>query len=209
VLQQTLADLRVAAERASLTGVRIVVEDHEHLRGQALAEMVRLVDSDHVRALFDYGSAQMLGEDPVVALQDVLPVVDAVRVKDRLLVSHAGQLHVQGVAVGDGTLPIEELTRRLYAEGLRQFCLENDWSYVAPLTKSAADLPDVPGFAVHDDHPLIDGEELDPAAAMDGERDALQRGWHWFDSLLTTIDEDQRPARAVEPEGTRAAPDAC
>ncbi|MDH3451189.1 MAG: sugar phosphate isomerase/epimerase [Gammaproteobacteria bacterium] len=199
IRQRTLADLRAAAERASVTGVRIVLDNHENLRGHEVAEIVQRVDSDYVRALFDYGNSQMLGEDPLVALQAVLPVVDAARVKDHLLVNHAGELQVQGVAAGDGTLPLEELTRRLYAAGLRQFCFENIWSCVAPLHKHASELPDSAGFIVRDDQPLIDGARLDPESAMAGERLALQRGWDWFDDLLTSITRDEPSASADKP----------
>lgn len=187
MLQHTVADLRIAAERAKITGVSIVVESDADFLGGELAELVKQVDSEFVRALFDYGNSQLMGEDPLAALQAVLPVVGAVHVKDQLVVRDAGELRVQGVATGEGTLPVEEITGRLYAAGLVRYCLQNVWSHVAPLRQPDAGLPDTPAFALHDRRTLVDGTNLDPAATVAGEWRALQRGWIWFAGVLAAM----------------------
>lgn len=194
MIECTVADLRTVAARAEATGVKVVLENHEEFLGSELAEIVQRVDSPHVRALFDYGNAQMVGEDPLVALQAMLPFVDAVHVKDHLIVSHAGELLVQGVAAGDGVLPIKEMTARLYDAGLRRFCFENVWSYIAPLRQRTAGLPETASFAVHDDYPPVDGARLDPETALEGEQRALRRGWAWFSSALAATMRDTRSA---------------
>jgi sugar phosphate isomerase/epimerase len=186
-LQHTAADLRIAAERAKIAGVSIVVESHGDFLGRELAELVQRVDSEFVRALFDYGNSQMLGEDPLVALQAMLPVVGAVHVKDQLVVSEADELRVQGVTTGDGALPVEDITGRLYTAGLGRYCLKNTWSHVARLQQHPARLPNTPSFTLHDRRASVDGTRLDPAAAVAGEWLALQRGWFWFAGVLAAI----------------------
>ncbi|MDH3716011.1 MAG: sugar phosphate isomerase/epimerase [Gammaproteobacteria bacterium] len=205
IQKHTVADLRIAAQRAKITGVSIVLDNRGEFPGHQLAEIVQRVDSEYVRALFDYGNSQLVGEDPLATLDATLPVVGAVYVKDQLIVRDAGQLRVQGVAPGEGALPLEEITARLYVAGVRRFCLKNAWSYAAPLRIGLARLPDTPCFAVHDDRPLVDGSKLDPASAVTGEWLALQRGWTWFGTVLAAITGDSRLAPGEQHSRDRVA----
>jgi len=187
MLESTVSDLRIAAERAEITGVRILLGNCDDFLAHELAEIVQRVGSKFVHALFDYGNSQVVGEDPLAALQALLPFVDGADVKDQLIISDAGKLRVQGVATGEGKLPIEEITRRLHAAGCQRFCFKSAWSLVSPLSARATVLPESPCFVVQGDSVLVDGAQLDPESAVEGERLSLQRGWNWFNAVLAVI----------------------
>lgn len=95
--------------------------------------------------MYDYGNSQMVLEDPETALDAVLPYVHSVHVKDDVLIKSEPdvELLVAGVPVGEGFLPIENLTRRLLESGLRRFAFENVWSYSAPIRRGRLAQSDV------------------------------------------------------------------
>lgn len=185
LIRRTIADLRAVAAEADERGVTIVLENHEDFQGGEIAEILAAVDHPRVRALYDYGNSQMVGEDPFDALEAMAPYIDCCHMKDHEMARAAnGGVVVQGVAMGDGTLPILALTDRLYANGLRRFCFENVWSYVAPLKSDPAALPPTPCFAIHGPERHLVGDKLDPAEAVEGEQAAFARGLAWFKAML-------------------------
>jgi sugar phosphate isomerase/epimerase len=179
----TIRDLRAVAPRADDLGITIVLENHEDFQGAALAEILGAVDHPRVRALYDYGNSQMVGEDPFDALTAMGPFITAVHAKDHVIIRHDNRWWVQGVPMGDGRLPIAEQTDRLYAGGLRRFCFENVWAYVAPMT--AAAMPDTACFTPDGSVPYRNGNDLPEAAALAEEWTAFRRGWDWFRAMLT------------------------
>lgn len=185
LMTRTIGDLKAVASQAEDCGVAIVLENHEDFQGTEVAEILGEVNHSHVRALYDYGNSQMVGEDPFDALAAMAPFIHCCHVKDHVLAKTAdGETIVQGVAMGDGTLPILALTDRLYADGLRRFCFENVWSYVAPLKCAMDALPGTPCFAVFGSERHVVGDRLDPPVAVAGELDAFRRGLAWFTAML-------------------------
>ena len=128
-------DLAAVMQEAADLDVIIVLENHEDFTGPELAEIVEQVSHPNLKILYDYGNSQMVLEDPIAALDAVLPHVYSVHFKDHVMIraEDAGQLTVAGVPVGDGFLPLTELTRRLLDQGLRRFTYENVWAYSAPI----------------------------------------------------------------------------
>jgi sugar phosphate isomerase/epimerase len=145
MMEKTIADLRAVMPDAERAGIVLVIENHEDFTGPELAEIVEAVGHEKLKILYDYGNSQMVLEDPEAALDAVLPHVYSVHVKDHVMVrpEHAGRLTVAGVAVGDGALPVRELTRRLLEQGLRRICYENVWAYSAPIREGRAPLAGV------------------------------------------------------------------
>ncbi len=62
------------------------------------------------------------------------------------------------------------------------------------MERRAAELPDTPSFAVHDDQDLVDGGQRDSAATLEGEQRALRRGAAWFSAALAATMRDSRSA---------------
>ena len=135
MMQNTSDDLAAVMQEAADLDVIIVLENHEDFTGPELAEIVEQVSHPNLKILYDYGNSQMVLEDPIAALDAVLPHVYSVHFKDHVMIraEDAGQLTVAGVPVGDGFLPLTELTRRLLDQGLRRFTFENVWAYSAPI----------------------------------------------------------------------------
>lgn len=185
LIARTIADLKAIAPQAEDRGVTIVLENHEDFQGREIAEILAAVDHPRIRALYDYGNSQMVGEDPFDALDAMAPYIHCCHIKDHVMArTPEGDIVVQGVAMGDGTLPILDLTDRLYVNGLRRFCFENVWSYVAPLKCAAADLPGTPCFEMFGPDRHVVGDRLEPLAAVAGERAAHTRGLAWFKAML-------------------------
>jgi len=110
------------------------------------------------------------------------PFIDAVHVKDHVLLNHDGQLWVQGVPMGQGLLPIMEQTEALYAGGLRRFCFENVWGYAARF--KADKLPASAAFSLEHQHGFLNGALLPESEALDKEWQAFESAWQWYQHAL-------------------------
>lgn len=184
VTEWTVRDLRAVASLAADLGVMIVLENHEDFTGPVLAQILGAVDSSSVRALYDYGNSQMVGEDPFDALTAMAPFIERVHAKDHVLLRGPDGPVVQGVPFGSGRLPVGEITDRLYAAGVRRFCYENVWSYTAPLKCSADDLPSTPCFRWDDPQRYLVGDTLPPEEAVREERTAFDDGLRGLQEML-------------------------
>jgi sugar phosphate isomerase/epimerase len=171
VAARTLADLKVAVRYAEALDLPIVLENHEEFSGPELAEIVNEVGSPCLRVLYDYGNSQMVLEDPAECLEALLPQVLTMHLKDHLMLrpehSPDGQLSVLGVPVGQGALPVVELTRRLLGAGHRRIVFESVWAYRAPVRREAEDVSRVTlgEGAFRWAEPPFDNERVIPDAA--------------------------------------------
>ena len=193
VIDATARDLAAAAAEAERNDVTIVLENHEDLTGGELAEVLQRVDHPFVGALYDYGNSMMVSEEPLVALQAMLPWIRTAHLKDHVVVAgeHLGDTRpwVVGVAVGEGFLPVAEITRRLAAAGVARVAFENVWGYRAPITCQRGRRDDRPVIGegafglLHppfdDGHCALDVDGIaagDPAVLLRMEAHALERG---------------------------------
>jgi sugar phosphate isomerase/epimerase len=101
-ISRTVEDLRGAIPTLERTGIKLVFENHEDLQGKVIADILSQVNHPLVRALYDYGNSQMVGEEPLDALESMAPFVSTVHVKDHVVVvGPAARVHdEQPVAVG-------------------------------------------------------------------------------------------------------------
>jgi sugar phosphate isomerase/epimerase len=198
MMEKTVADLRAVMPDAERAGVVVVIENHEDFTGPELAEIVEAVGHGKLKILYDYGNSQMVLEDPETALDAVLPHVRSVHVKDHVLVrpEHAGRLTVAGVPVGDGALPVRELTRRLLEHGLRRICYENVWAYSAPIREKRMPLAGVTlgeGSFAYAEPPfdpaflVLDQSKLGPQELVRLEYEAFRRGLASFRETLASL----------------------
>lgn len=199
MMERTIADLRAVMGDAERAGVVLVIENHEDFTGPELAGIVDAVGHPNLKILYDYGNSQMVLEDPDEALTAVLPHVHSVHVKDHVMVRDgaAGGLVVAGVPVGDGFLPVKNLTARLLQQGLRRITYENVWGYSAPVQPDRepigaaalghgafrlAEPPFRPEFLI------LDQSRHAPAELVRLERDAFMRGLASFKATLSSLD---------------------
>jgi 3-oxoisoapionate decarboxylase len=184
VIGWTIRDLREVAPAAADAGVLVVLENHEDFTGPVLAHILGEVDHPAVRALYDYGNSQMVGEDPFDALDAMAPFIARVHAKDHVLVHGPDGPVVQGVPFGSGRLDVLGTTDRLYAAGVRRFCYENVWSYRAPLKCAPDALPRTPCFEWDDPARYLHGDALPPDQAVRDERVAFDDGLTAFHAML-------------------------
>jgi 3-oxoisoapionate decarboxylase len=184
VIEWTIRDLREVASRAADLGVMVVLENHEDFTGPVLAQILGAVDHRSVRALYDYGNSQMVGEDPLDALAAMAPFIERVHAKDHVLLRGPDGPVVQGVPFGSGRLPVGEITDRLYDVGVRRFCYENVWSYIAPVKCAIDALPATPCFEWDNAQRYLVGDTLSPEVAVREERQAFDDGLRAFQEML-------------------------
>ena len=198
MMRNTADDLAEVVQEADDLDVIIVLENHEDFTGPELAEIVERVSHPNLKILYDYGNSQMVLEDPIAALDAVLPHVHSVHFKDHVMIraEDAGQLTVAGVPVGDGFLPLTELTRRLLDQGLRRFTFENVWAYSAPIRDGRPALDGVTlgeGAFAYFDPPfdparvILRQSEFSPQTLVDLESQTLQRGHDGFRQVLKNL----------------------
>ena len=195
----TVRDLRAIAPEAERLGITIVFENHEDFQGAVISRILERVNHPRIKALYDYGNSQMVGEDPMQALRAMQPYIDAVHVKDHVVLNSQGQIWVQGVPMGQGLLPIMEQTQALYAGGLRRFCFENVWGYAARF--KADKLPTSAPFSPKHPHGFLNGALLPESEALEQEWQAFESGWQWYQRALRSegfVIERQRPTSAVQ-----------
>jgi sugar phosphate isomerase/epimerase len=185
VVQWTIRDLRAVAEVAERAGVLVVLENHEDFTGPVLAHILGAVDHPSIRALYDYGNSQMVGEEPFAALDAMAPFIARVHAKDHVLLQGPDGPVVQGVPFGAGNLDVLGTTDRLYAAGVRRFCYENVWAYRAPVQCHLDQLPTTAAFTWSDPARYLHGDALEPQEAVRDERLAFDQGWQAFQSMLT------------------------
>jgi sugar phosphate isomerase/epimerase len=184
VVQWTIRDLRAVAEVAERAGVLVVLENHEDFTGPVLADILSTVDHPSVRALYDYGNSQMVGEEPFAALDAMAPFIARVHAKDHVLLQGPDGPVVQGVPFGAGNLDVLGTTDRLYAAGVRRFCYENVWAYRAPVQCHLDHLPTTTAFTWSDPALYLHGDALEPQEAVREERLAFDQGWQAFQAML-------------------------
>ncbi len=192
VLDATIRDLVEAGPVAEDRGVPILLENHEDFTGVEVARILERVDHPFVGALYDYGNSMMVREDPLEALEAMLPWTRKAHLKDHVVI---GDL-VCGVPSGEGVLPMREITERLLAAGMTRIAFENVWSYTCgfrpredglpaepmdgPLFRAIAD-PGDPEFFLPD----VDTEvERDPARIIALEAASYARAKAHVDRML-------------------------
>ena len=183
LIDWTVRDLRAVAPKAEALGINIVLENHEDFQGVTLANILGQVDHPRIRALYDYGNSQMVAEEPMIALEAMIDYITGVHLKDHVVIERQGADFIQGVPIGQGFLPIMEQTDRLYQAGLRRFCFENVWGYVAPVVDGKA-LPKTPAFSKNHSHQHLNANDLGEADALAGELNAFKTAWSWLQENL-------------------------
>ena len=84
VLDATIRDLVEIGPVAADRGVPVLLENHEEFTGVEVARILEAVDHPSVLALYDYGNSMMLGEDPLDALEAMLPWTRKAHMKECL-----------------------------------------------------------------------------------------------------------------------------
>ncbi len=184
-IARTVADLREIAPTCAGHGIELLLENHEDFTGAELATILDAVDHPAIAALFDFGNSMMVGEDPGVALDAILPHARSAHLKDHACVQgDDGQPWVLGVPIGSGVLPIAELTRRLAAAGCQVVIVSSVWAYRAPVRSwRGGGRPGAGVFRVEEppfDPLLRPWNDMAAARLVELEAEALALGESWL-----------------------------
>ena len=194
MIDATIRDLRAIGPIAERCNVPVLIENHEEFTGVEIARILAAVDHPFVGALFDYGNSMMVREEPLAALEAMLPWVRGAHLKDHVVIGDA----VCGVPIGEGVLPLAAITRRLAEAGMTRISFENVWSYASPFHPREDGLPEAstaspifspradPGDAGFFLANVADELLRDPTRVVMLEEDAYQRASRHVDRLLRT-----------------------
>jgi sugar phosphate isomerase/epimerase len=109
--------LQEATPLAERFGVAVAIETHDSFSASSVvAELLAMVQSKWVGALWDTHHPHRMGERPAEVYEHIGPRVLHVQVKDaRLSVAHKGGWQL--VPLGEGEVPVQEIIRLLAAGG--------------------------------------------------------------------------------------------
>jgi len=189
VAAATAADLKNAAARVADEGIVLLLENHEDFTGAEVARILDRVDHPAVQALYDFGNAMNVVEDPIDAARAMAPHIRSVHLKDHVLVEDGDGALIVGVANGTGSIDIQAILGFLLdSTPLDRICVESCFGYCSRLIRNLEALPAAmsgrPAFkpvaAPYDPgHILLDAGALraaDPAALFNYEAAATARG---------------------------------
>ncbi len=184
-IARTVADLRAVAPVCAAHGVDLLLENHEDFTGAELAGILDEVAHPAIGALYDYGNSMMVGEEPAIALDAIVPHARSAHLKDHACVAGPdGEPWVLGVPIGAGVLPIADVTRRLAAAGCEIVVVSSVWAYRAPVRSwRGGATPGTGVFRVESppfDPLLRPWDEIEPDELVALEAEALALGEAWL-----------------------------
>ena len=98
-------------------GVKFAIENHAgDMQGSELAQLIEAAGTDLVGACIDAGNPLWVAESPFVTLQHLAPYMLMCHVRDTAVWEHPSGAAVQWVAMGEGTIGIEEWSKQLIAQ---------------------------------------------------------------------------------------------
>lgn len=109
--------LRRLASAAASFGMVLAIENHADVTAVQLAWLVEEVGSSHVAVCFDVANAVRVGDNPVDAARTLAPFAVAAHVKDLAADAWHPRSGPTSVALGTGTMPLDEVLAELMAGG--------------------------------------------------------------------------------------------
>ncbi|MFO7697350.1 MAG: sugar phosphate isomerase/epimerase [Anaerolineae bacterium] len=111
---------KAVREQARELGIVLAVETHGDLQGREVQALIDTASDDggprYVGACLDSGNPVTLGEDPLVTFDYLAPVIVTSHIRDSAVWSHPRGAAYQWLALGDGNVGLETLTRRFKEE---------------------------------------------------------------------------------------------
>jgi sugar phosphate isomerase/epimerase len=139
----------------------------------------------------------MVGEEPLTALSAIIPFVRSAHLKDHVCLASVdapdGPFWIIGCPIGQGVLPIVDITKRLAAAGLDRLIMSSVWGYKAPLRDRRGDgklgqgvfrVTTSPQDALRCPFGAEDLAKTDPVRLVAMEREAVHLGQDWLRTAL-------------------------
>jgi len=109
----TVETCRAVREEALDLGIKLAIENHGgDMLGRELRALIERAGPEYVGACIDTGNPLWVAESPFVTLRHLAPYVVTSHVRDTAVWPHPAGAAVQWVAMGEGTVGIEDWTAR-------------------------------------------------------------------------------------------------
>ncbi|MFD3450399.1 sugar phosphate isomerase/epimerase family protein [Microbacteriaceae bacterium 4G12] len=143
VMDKITDDLHYITSLAEKHDCYVDFEQHEELKSQEIATILKKVNSKRIHALFDFGNMINAYEAPMEAFFNLAPFIRAVHMKGVKVVDYGGSTGHYGVLQGSDQdeMPSERFIYELLMLGddkpqVKTYCLEQENHYVAPPFRS-------------------------------------------------------------------------
>jgi len=112
-IEATVETCRAVRDLALELGIMLAIENHGgDMQGRELKALIEEAGPDYVGACIDSGNALWVAESPFVTLEHLAPYVVTSHVRDTAVWEHPRGAAVQWMAMGDGSVGIEEWDRQ-------------------------------------------------------------------------------------------------
>ena len=145
-------------EQQNLT---LCLENHELETGAQIRSLIEQIHHPLVGALFDTGNSMMVSEEPLHALNELLPYIQSTHIKDHIVCRQNGKLFICGVPIGHGNIDLDSIIKKLCNKTqLSHLILEMCFPYANTFSQFPASMTDLLSQNTFrlEDFPYIDSE---------------------------------------------------
>lgn len=132
----------------------LCIENHELETGEEIRKLLTQINHPLVGALFDSGNSMMVSEEPIHALEAMLPFIKSTHIKDHIVCKQNGHPFVCGVPLGKGNVDLDSIIKKLCEQTkLSHLILEMCFPYASSFSRipdSESDLFRKTTFQVRD-----------------------------------------------------------
>jgi sugar phosphate isomerase/epimerase len=102
---------RSVRDQAMRAGIKIAIETHKELRAEEMKYLVEQAGPDYVAVCLDTGNPILVIEDPLQTVEILAPYTVTSHIRDTVLWKHPRGAAFQWVALGDGSIGIDNVLR--------------------------------------------------------------------------------------------------
>ena len=113
LMESTIQVFRSVRSQAQDLSVKIALENHAgDMQAREVLTIIQEAGKDYVASCLDTGNPMWVAEDPLTALELLAPYVVTTHVRDSALVEHPRGAAAQWVALGDGSIDLQQFVYR-------------------------------------------------------------------------------------------------
>jgi sugar phosphate isomerase/epimerase len=137
IIKKASKDLKYILKVAKTEHLFFVIEPNEVLKSNELVNLIEVLNSEHVKLLFDFGNMINANENPLDALINMSAHINSAHMKGVKKVKKGMGIEHEGVEQGKGDLPQIRILFELLLLGktkpqVKYYALEQEVGYVSP-----------------------------------------------------------------------------
>ncbi|WP_267525347.1 sugar phosphate isomerase/epimerase family protein [Campylobacter sp. MG1] len=122
-------DIKMLIPLLNEYGVNLAIENHEYQTSFEMIELLKKVNNDKVKLLFDFGNSMMAYEEPLQACKNMAPYTITTHCKDHIIFQENNEYYVSGTPLGEGNIDIKSCINVLKSYGLKHINIESCYPY--------------------------------------------------------------------------------